>query len=140
MSDSHFELFDHTADMGVRVTAPTLAELVAPAIRGLYAVIGEMVATGDGEPRSWELAGHDPALLVRDLLAELLRLFETRRLVAQDVQVAEFTADRLAVGARLRKADPQASDFVREAKAVTYHELQIRTVPAGKELTYIVDI
>ena len=31
-----FELFDHTADMGVRAWAPSMNELVAPAVAGFY--------------------------------------------------------------------------------------------------------
>ena len=52
-----YELFDHTADIGIRAVAPTMAGLVAPAGQGLYAVIGELIpaATGEVKPVAWDL-------------------------------------------------------------------------------------
>ena len=41
-----YELFDHTADIGVRVWAPSLAKLIPPASEGLYAVLGELTTFG----------------------------------------------------------------------------------------------
>ena len=49
--NGRFEFFDHTADMGVRVWAPTLAELVRPAIDGLYTIIGTLVPAAPAVPR-----------------------------------------------------------------------------------------
>ena len=135
-----YELFDHTADLGVRVTAPTLPALVRPATDGLYAAIGEVVARD--APTCWtlELSGDDPSLLLRDYLAELLHLFDTQHRRVTDVDVREFSAERLAVSGQARPIDPAASRLEREVKAVTYHELAIRRIAGGFEAVYIVDI
>ena len=52
-----FELFDHTADIGIRARAATLPELATVAGQGLYAVIGDLVPVrGDsGKPRESKL-------------------------------------------------------------------------------------
>lgn len=135
-----FELFDHTADLGVRVRAPTLAGLVPPATEGLYAAIGDVQVAG--APAAWTraLAGEEPALLLRDYLAEVLHLFAAagRRLI--DVQVDEFSPRRLAVRGRAQPVDAARSALQREVKAVTYHELTVRLVAGGYEATFIVDI
>lgn len=135
-----YELFDHTADIGVRVRASSLAGLIAPATEGFYATIGEVIATADGNAYPLALPGDDPAFLLRDYLAELLHLFSTRQVRMTDVNVEEFTPRRLAVTGQARPIDPAASAFEREVKAVTYHELAIRSVTDGFEATYIVDI
>ena len=71
-----FELFDHTADMGVRVRASTMPELIAPASDGFYATIGE-IAVGEGAtPFLFEAHGAEASVLLRDYLAELLLRFE----------------------------------------------------------------
>jgi SHS2 domain-containing protein len=44
------------------------------------------------------------------------------------------------VRGQTRAIDMEASVLEREVKAVTYHELAIREIDAGFELTYIVDI
>ena len=117
-----------------------MAELLMPAAEGLYAAIGELVAVGDESSMHFEFQGDDPSVLLRDFLTELLILFERdkRRLVA--VVDAAFTESRLTVTAKTAPVDLERSAFHREVKAITYHELSIRTVPGGYEATFIVDI
>ena len=138
--DPAYELFDHTADIGVRVLAPSLAELLEPAARGLYAVIGRLVAAGAPQPRRFELTGEEAAVLLRDWLAELLRLLVLEQRMATGFAPEEFRDGRLAVTAEMCGIDQRRSEFEREAKAVTYHQLEIRPVPGGFEATFIVDI
>lgn len=141
--EAAYELFDHTADLGVRVTAPTLPELVPPAVAGLYATLGWIVPQPDPAPAddfAFDATGDDPAVLLRDLLAELLHHFDTRRAVLTHVAVGEFSGARLAVTGRFRPLDPEQSAPAREVKAVTYHELAVRPVAGGYEATFIVDI
>ncbi len=138
-----YELFDHTADLGVRVTAATLPELVPPAVAGLYATLGHIVpqpAPAPADDFAFDATGDDPAVLLRDLLAELLHHFDTRRRVLMDIAVGEFSGVRLAVTGRLRPLDPEQSAPAREVKAVTYHALAVRPVAGGYEATFIVDI
>ena len=136
-----FELFDHTADIGVRVRAGSLAELATPAAEALYTVIGELV-TGPGTPgsRVFDLSGDDPAVLLRDLLAELLFAFEHDRQIAVEIAVAEFTGDRLRATVQMAGLDGRRSVYHREVKAITYHQLGIRAIEGGYEAVYIVDV
>ncbi len=141
LTKPRYELFDHTADLGVRVTAPTLAELIPPATDGFYATIGLIHVGRDSDAaRSLEFTADDSALLLRDYLAELLNLFESeqRRLIG--VRVHEFTAKRLAVTGQAQPIDKERSSLRREVKAVTYHDLAIRPQADGYEATFIVDI
>jgi SHS2 domain-containing protein len=137
-----YELFDHTADIGVRAYGPTLAGLVGPATRGLYEVIGQLAPESGaaGEQVRLELTGDDPAVMLRDYLAEVLRLFETGKRMVTAVNVEEFSERRLAVAVEARPLDAERSEYAREVKAVTYHELRIGAVEDGFEATYIVDI
>lgn len=137
-----FELFDHTADLGVRVVAPTLAGLVAPAIAGLYATIGELRPVATARGAAWSLAqrGGEPALLLRDLLSELLSRFERDAVIATELVVERFENGELACRAHLRPIDALTSDLCREVKAVTYHELEVRALADRFEATFIVDI
>ena len=140
MQQGRYELFDHTADVGVRVSGPDLPALVEPAGRGLYAVIGELTAGDDAETVRFELAADEPALMLRDYLAELLRLFDTEQRMVTAVEVERFDEARLVLAARVSHVDADRSALEREVKAVTYHELAVRPVVGGYEATYIVDI
>ena len=135
-----YELFDHTADLGVRVRAPTLSQLVAPSTDGLYAAIGDVRTAGLPVVRTFELDGPEPALMLRDYLAELLHLFDADRRRLTDLEVQEFSEHRLVVLGQARPVDVARSALQREVKAVTYHELAIRPIEGGYEATYIVDI
>jgi SHS2 domain-containing protein len=137
---TRYEFFDHTADIGIRVFAATLAGLVQPAGQALYEVIGDLTPVGESEPLRLSFSGDEPALLLRDYLAELLRRFETDGQIVTQVGVEEFDDARLTVAARLCRVDRRRSALEREVKAVTYHELAIRRAADGYEATCIVDI
>jgi len=138
--EPRFELFDHTADVGVRVFAGSLPGLVQPAGEGLYAVIGDLVPTGEPRPARFDFCDHDPPFLLRDYLAELLVLFECDRRIMTTTNVEAFGAERLLVDGESRVVNQARSVFHHEVKAVTYHELGIRSRPGGYEATFIVDI
>ncbi len=138
--EASYELFDHTADIGIRVWGSSLAELVAPAGEGFYAVIGDVVTGDRCEEISIDLTGDAPEVLLRDYLAELLILFEQDHRIVSDVSVSRFDGDRLTVRAGTVAVDLGRSTLEREVKAITYHALEIRKVPGGFEATIIVDI
>ena len=135
-----YEIFDHTADAGIRVYAATLPELLRPAGEALYAVIGKV--TGGGTPRqvAFDLPGFNAAILLRDYLNELLILFERDRRCVHSLDVSAFDDHRLIATVEAAPIDTDRSEFHREVKAITYHELDIRTIAGGYEATIIVDI
>jgi len=66
-----YEFFDHTADVGVRVFAPTLPELVQAAGDGLYAVVGRLAAARESPGRwlNFEFPGGKATLGARSSLS-----------------------------------------------------------------------
>ena len=135
-----YEIFDHTADMGMRVVAPTMSDLLAPAMDGLYAMIGELATAGSATTLDIELTGDDPSIMLRDFLDELLVLFDRDKRIAVALDVAAFTPDRLHVAVQSRAIDEDRCVLLREVKAITYHALDIVNVPDGFQATVIVDI
>ena len=135
-----YELFDHTADMGVRARAATIAGLLQPAIEGLYACIGTLVPGAPAADLTFRLTHGDSADLLRDFLAELLHQFERHGCMAVGLEAVVFDDTQLTARAQMRLVSDGESSYHREVKAVTYHELAIRPVPGGYEATFIVDI
>jgi SHS2 domain-containing protein len=138
--EAHYELFDHTADLGVRVRAASFEEMVAHAAEAFYATIGELTPSGIGEERQLKFQADDRATLLRDFLTELLHIFETKHQMVSNIVVIEFTERKLDLVAEARIIDNEKSQLLREVKAVTYHELALKQAPTGWELTFIVDI
>jgi len=134
------ELFDHTADMGIRVSAGTREELVAGAIEGLYQIIGRLEPSAEKKEATLEFSGVEDAELLRDLLTEVLFRFEHEQLMLTHVRVHVFANHALRVSAQVSKVDSVRSEFLHEVKAITYHELVVRRTVDGWEARIIVDI
>jgi len=137
---AEFELFDHTADIGVRVRAGSLAELLEAATRGLYTVIGELCPGREAIPTTIEIEGECAADLMRDFLAEMLFCFEHEQLMATSLEVEVFNESLLRVHVQMRDVVADTSAMCREVKAITYHDLAVNQTGEGYEATYIVDI
>jgi SHS2 domain-containing protein len=135
------EVFEHTADLGLRIRAQTLEELFADAAQGLFAMIVENLdEVRPGEKRSFRIPGQDRLYLLFDWLNELLYTFEKEKLVFVQFAV-HFTPDSLEAEATGEPLDPQRHRPDHEVKAITYHGLKVEQLPEGGWLAeVIVDI
>ena len=77
-----YELFDHTADLGLRVESPDLSSLFREAAEGLFSVIvAEIPRRPAARDVRIRLEAERTDYLLVDWLHELLYLFETERLL-----------------------------------------------------------
>jgi SHS2 domain-containing protein len=136
------EIFEHTADLGLRVTAPTLELLMADAASGLFQIIAGDLAQIRPRPdhaERFDVAGTDPTWLLFDWISELHAAFELRRMLfcAFDVTIDAAGLHATAQGERY---DPVRHTLAHEIKAITQHELSVVETAGGWEATLIVDI
>ena len=149
-----WQVFDHTADLGLRVEAPTREALFEEAGRAFTALIVEApdVTVRPRERLDVALTAADPADLLFDWLHALLVAFEVRHLLLSRFAVTlddfgelDEVAEREG-GLRLRasawgeRVDPARHRLVREVKAITYHGLWLRPEGAGWAAEVIVDV
>ena len=134
--------FDHTADVGLEVTARDLDDLFRTAAEGLvgYVVVNrEHVRGVDSE--NIDLTADGPDELLVAWLNELVFRIETRhRLYATfDVHVA---LDGRSLSARVagEPIDRDRHVLDHEVKAVTRHGLTVTRVPDGWHAEFILDI
>lgn len=135
-----YEIFEHTADLGLRVTAPDLETLLVDAARGLLSII---IANLDEvrliQEKKIEVSAAAPDYLLFDWLGELLYLFETEHLVLADFEV-KVTKEGLSAVARGESFDPARHVPAHEVKAITYHALKCEPMANGWMAEVIVDI
>jgi SHS2 domain-containing protein len=135
-----FEVFDHTADLGLRIQSADVNSLFAEAARALLSVI---VSNPDAvEPReslTLHVAGCDVEYLFVDWLDEFLFLFESKRFLASDFQAMLDDAG-LSATVRGETYDPARHVLAHEVKAVTYHGLTVEQSPDGWRAEVILDI
>lgn len=139
------ELFDHTADIGIRAEGADPSELFAEAGRGLMAVIVEEPGAARVERRiEIELSGEAPEDLLYDWLSELLYTFEVEGVVVCgfDVRVeAKAGAWSLKAACEAAGFDPGRHGSGHEVKAVTYHGLKVERIEGDRwRAEVIVDI
>ena len=135
-----YELFEHTADLGIRVYAGSVDELFADAARGLFAVmVTNFKAVLPVEEATFQVAGNNLEELLHDWLSELLYTFYTRRLVLGDFRVQVGAAGLSAV-ARGEPLDPQRHEIDGEVKAITWHGLKVEQLADRWRAEVIVDM
>ena len=135
-----YEVFEHTADLGLRVRAASLEELFVDAARGMFSLIVEDLDSIRPEiSTSLDLAGESYDYLLFDWLNELLFTFESRSLLLSKFEV-KLDGLRLNGVAWGEKADPARHRLEHEVKAITYHELRVEPTPEGWLAEVIVDI
>jgi len=134
------ELFEHTADLGLRATAPDLNALFAEMAACLVsAMVEDPASVRPLEEVKIELAGTDREYLLFDWLKELLLRFETDRMLfaAFDVKVIDSGLTATVHG---EPYDPAQHVLAHEVKAITYHELKVVREANGWLAEVIVDI
>jgi len=120
-----YELFEHTADLGLRVRAPDLDTLFAEATACLFSAVVEDIGTI--EPRqsvTVELAGTDREFLLFDWLRDLLLKCDEDHLLFGKFEV-KVRDDGLTGVAWGEPLDPARHLLAHEVKAITYHELKV---------------
>jgi SHS2 domain-containing protein len=135
-----YEVFEHTADLGIRVAANDLNSLFAEAGRALFSVIVSNPQDVRGDQQlSFEITGQDTEFLLLDWLSELLVVFESRRMLLSDFQVS-IDDDGLKASATGETIDTSRHQLEHEVKAITYHGLTVAKTATGWRAEVIVDI
>ncbi len=135
-----FELFDHTADVGLRIRAADLNTLFADAARAMFSVmVGDLAAVRPLEEVQINMAADDLDALLRDWLGELLYTFHVRRLVFCDFTVSVSNGGMQGT-ARGEPMDPVRHRLDVEIKAVTWHGLKVERTGDDWLAEVIVDI
>ena len=135
-----YEIFEHTADLGLRMRATDVDSLFAEAGRALLAAIVANPEDVRGVKEvSYELDADGLDYLLLDWLTELLFTFESRRLLLAefDVRIANGSLKATARGEPL---DAERHKLDHEVKAITYHELKVQETGGEWLAEVVVDI
>ncbi len=135
-----FEPIDHTADVGYRLFALTLAELFAVAGRALFDAITELDSIQPQFERKLEAEASDVEALLVAWLSELNYHCITDLELYGEFLIEEISPTAVRATVRGEKIDPARHVIQTEIKAVTYHELYVRQVETGWEAQVIFDV
>jgi SHS2 domain-containing protein len=127
-----FELFEHTADIGVKAYGSDLNEVFAYAAKGMFHVITDVFSVGTVENEEITVEGADLEDLFTRWLSELLFLVDTKKMIFSEFEITIDAAKcTLRAIARGEVFDPDKHEYKTEVKAVTHHMLEINKLDDG---------
>jgi SHS2 domain-containing protein len=135
-----YEVFEHTADVGLRVFGQTLPELFIHAAQGMESLMVAPEQIRCVTSRTVTVEGHDHLSLLMAWLNELIYLFDTEYLLFRDFEIEAFSDTCLIARACGEPYDAQRHELSSAIKAVSWHEAAINTVDGGYSVSIIFDI
>ena len=135
-----YEIFEHTADLGLRVQAGSLDGLFVDAAVGLTSmIVANLDAVQPVQERELMLESEQIDFLLFDWLTELIYCFECESMVCCEFDV-RVESNTLKANVRGEQVDPARHHLEHEVKAITYHGLKVEQQPDGWLAEVIVDI
>ncbi len=135
-----YEVFEHTADIGLHAYGVTLTELFVHAAQGMESLMVAPEQIHAEVQREVVVEGHDEISLLIAWLNELIFLFDTEYLLFRDFTVDAISATRLKAHAIGEPYDAQRHDLSSTIKAVTWHEASVEQSDNGYKARIIFDI
>ena len=135
-----YEVFDHTADVGIHAFGHTLPELFIHAAQGMESLMVAPEQVHESVTREITVEGYDVVSLLIAWLNELVFLFDTEYLLLRTFQIDIFTETSLQAHASGEPYDAQRHDLSSAIKAVTWHEASVERTNDGYKARIIFDI
>ncbi len=128
MEEKPYEIFDHTADVGIIVRGKSIEELFEKAAYGMFDIMVDLENVYPMGKYKVKLSSPTIEDLLVDYLSELLYAFSVEFFVMCDfnVKIRERDNDYVLQGIALGEPyQREKHGFKNEIKAVTYHELEV---------------
>lgn len=140
MAQKPYEVFEHTADIGLHAYGSTLPELFIHAAQGMESLMVAPEQVQAQVSREIEVDGHDNISLLIAWLNELIFLFDTEYLLFRQFQIDALIETQLKARAFGEPYDAQRHDLSSAIKAVTWHEATVEKTEDGYKARIIFDI
>jgi SHS2 domain-containing protein len=140
MSKLPYEVFEHTADVGLHAFGDTLEELFIHAAQGMESLMVAPEQVRVVTSRQVMAEGHDTVSLLIAWLNELIFLFDTEYLLFRDFEIDTLTQTQLVARAFGEPYDAQRHELASAIKAVTWHEASVVRADSEYKARIIFDI
>jgi len=139
----HYNIFNHTADLGVEVFGETLPDLFSHAALALADLLVEgmeALETAFPDTRAIVIEGSDIADLFVNFLREILYLFNGEGLILKTCRIVRIDDRSLVAELCGERYDPERHRVRMEIKAVTYHQAAVEKTVEGWEGRVVFDV
>jgi SHS2 domain-containing protein len=131
---------DHTADIGITVTGPTLADVFAGAAHGMFALTFDLAGARPDRQERLALHAADRESLLVAWLQELLVRGEIEERVVTGCRFERLEDTELAATVSTAPLGPEVPQIGAAVKAVTYYGLDLHPTPDGWQATIVFDV
>ncbi|HXV78608.1 MAG TPA: archease [Candidatus Binatia bacterium] len=123
--EAAYREIEHTADLGIEITAADLPTLFAAAGRALYGMIVDPATIENRQEIKVSATGDNPEDLLHAWLCELLALFNVQGFIGKDCKIDQFSAAQIQGRVSGETLDLKRHGFHTEIKGVTYHDFKV---------------
>lgn len=135
-----FEIFDHTADVGIIAYGKDLKEAFANAAYGMFSQIADLKNVKEEVERDVAIQSSDREALLVDWLNELLYMFDVDHIILSRFDIIELNQNSLKAKVYGEKIDTSRHQLKTSVKAATYHMLKVEVKKNGAKAQFILDI
>lgn len=130
-----FQEIDHTADIALRVWAPSIPELLQQAAIGMFTICGVQLNKQFCHQRTFQIRYSDNESLLVNFLSELLYYLERENIALEHFRLSLNDAQVKVIA-----SGHSVLAFQKMIKAVTYHQLQVQATECGYVAQIVFDI
>jgi SHS2 domain-containing protein len=135
-----YRLIDHTADFGMQVFGSDSQELFTNAALAIFDVITEMDVLKGRDSCNITASGEDWSDLMINWLREILYLWNGKERLVKSVKILSLSEKNISAKIYFDAYKPDRHIIKTEIKAVTYHQIQVKSSPSGWKAQIIFDI
>lgn len=122
---NHYELIEHTADIGIRAHADSREGLLEQFGFGLAELLYGKPAVQPLQRQEIGATGNSPEETLVNWLNELLYLMADKGLIPAEIIIKGFSGQNATAEVTGEHLDPERHSARREVKAVTYHQTSV---------------
>ncbi len=134
------ECMDHTADVGLHITAVSWEELLQTAAAVLCAVMVDPAHVEARFVKRFQIIGDSRSDILVEWLRELLFEFDAHGFIGAESRISAVHQQGFTAEVRGDELDPERHRLRNETKAVTYRALDVEQTEHGWTATVILDV
>jgi len=120
-----YEIFEHTADIGIRIFGSSYEEIFNNSVESFSDLIVDTGSLEGSNVQEISIRSDSPDLLLVDLLSLVLYDFEGEGILYFKADL-EYSAENVSLTGRMYGSEiPENVDYRNVIKAVTYHGLEV---------------
>ena len=133
-----YRIIDHTADFGLQVFASDIETLFADAAHAMIDQIADINRLKGLNEYDVHVTGSDWPDLMVNWLREILYLWTGEEKLVKKTRILSLSEYELSAKVMYDTYEPNRHIIKNEIKAVTYHQIQVKSLPDGGWMSQII--